>query len=78
MALDAFAVTNRKDVYVLQDVQETGEESIFYLKSVLCVIILRGGLTKFIGKAAKFAVCVDETCHEVYLNVCVYCIVISE
>ena len=34
VALDAFAVTNRKDVYVLQDVQENGEESIFYLKSV--------------------------------------------
>ena len=31
-ALDAFAVINRVDVYVLQDVKETGEETIFYLK----------------------------------------------
>ena len=35
VALDAFAVTNRKDVYILQDVQENGDESIFYLKSVV-------------------------------------------
>ena len=34
VALDAFAVTNRKDVYVFQDVQEDAAESIFYLKSV--------------------------------------------
>ena len=34
VALDAFAVTNRKDVYVFQDVQENAAESIFYLKSV--------------------------------------------
>ena len=33
VALDAFAVTNRKDVYVFQDVQEDAAESIFYLKS---------------------------------------------
>lgn len=31
-ALNAFAVSNRMDVYVLQDVKETGEETIFYLK----------------------------------------------
>lgn len=31
-ALGAFAVTNRKDVYVLQDIKATGEESIFYVK----------------------------------------------
>ena len=34
VALDAFAVTNRKDVYVFQDIQENAVESIFYLKSV--------------------------------------------
>jgi hypothetical protein len=32
VALDAFAVTNRKDVYVFQDIQENAAESIFYLK----------------------------------------------
>lgn len=32
MALNAFAVSNRRDVYVLQDVKETGEETIFYLR----------------------------------------------
>ena len=31
-ALNAFAVTNRTDIYVLQDVTEGGEETIFYLK----------------------------------------------
>ena len=31
-ALSAFAVSNRTDVYVLQDVRENGEETIFYLK----------------------------------------------
>ena len=31
-ALSAFAVINRKDVYVLQDIRATGEESIFYIK----------------------------------------------
>lgn len=31
-ALSSFAVTNRKDVYVLQDIKATGEESIFYIK----------------------------------------------
>lgn len=31
-ALSAFAVTNRRDVYVLQDITATGEESIFYVK----------------------------------------------
>lgn len=31
-ALSAFAVTNRRDVYVLQDIRDTGEESIFYVK----------------------------------------------
>lgn len=31
-ALSAFAVSNRTDVYVLQDVKENGEETIFYLK----------------------------------------------
>ena len=34
VALDAFAVTNRKDVYVFHDVQENAAESILYLKSV--------------------------------------------
>ena len=31
-ALDAFAVNNRHDVYVMQDVLDNGEEAIFYLK----------------------------------------------
>jgi len=31
-ALSTFAVTNRKDLYVLQDVTATGEENIFYVK----------------------------------------------
>ena len=31
-ALSAFAVTNRKDLYVFQDIKATGEESIFYVK----------------------------------------------
>lgn len=31
-ALSAFSVTNRRDVYVLQDVSATGEENIFYVK----------------------------------------------
>ena len=31
-ALSAFAVTNRIDLYVLQDVTATGEENIFYVK----------------------------------------------
>ena len=31
-ALSAFAVSNRTDVYVLQDVKENGEDTIFYLK----------------------------------------------
>ena len=33
-ALEAFAVSNRDDVYVLQDVRDDGEEAIFYLKYV--------------------------------------------
>lgn len=31
-ALSAFAVTNRRDVYVFEDVSASGEESIFYVK----------------------------------------------
>lgn len=31
-ALDVFSVSNRLDVYVLQDISSTGEEAIFYLK----------------------------------------------
>ncbi len=31
-ALSSFAVINRKDVYILQDIQASGEENIFYVK----------------------------------------------
>ena len=31
-ALDAFSVSNRLDVYVVQDIRYSGEESVFYLK----------------------------------------------
>ena len=34
-ALDAFSVSNRLDVYVVQDIRYSGEESIFYLKYVV-------------------------------------------
>ena len=31
-ALNMFTVTNRRDMYVFQDVKQSGEETIFYLK----------------------------------------------